>query len=172
MDSIPFVDEQIRLLSRIGLVDTPAIIRKYDYICGLLDAYARVGTGRQQDTESIDAGWKSLAQVTSNRLQLKAYWALKNKAEDTPGALEHYSTDLHKIDFQGIMDNPEDSFVWILRDSGTHITWTKYPNWKDHVKTDLRNTCLYIGYWDATQSTLIDLSIPTWEAELDSYLDN
>jgi hypothetical protein len=169
MDSIPFVDEQIRLLARLGLVDTPVIIRKYDYICGLLDAYARVATG---GTESIDAGWKSLAQVTSNRLQLKAYWALGDKVEDTPRALEHYSTDLHKIDFQGIMDNPEDSFVWILRDSGTHITWTKYSNWKDHVKTGLRNDCLYIGYWDAIQSTLIDLNISTWEAEIDSYLDN
>lgn len=172
---IPYVKEHLNVLAGIDAKE-PRFMEKVWYIRGMLDIYER--EVKDYRDGQVQTTWESFSYLLASKLTVPSFFCLREKVLSTPGALEHYGNDFYKIDAESVCKHKDTPFLWVLRQRGTQLYFTKsyspehtdlefeedaVKNIENVVKTF--GDCLYIGYWNPKTTELVDLTLEDWKQE-------
>lgn len=168
-----FIDERIRLILQDKKVGTPEYDLEVSYIMGLIDGLERFG--RKHTSDDVADTWDALGYHICRREGNAAYFRLRDIVESTEGALTNYRIDFYKHDLMAVRRNPDKSFVWMLRDLGTHLHFTEdieeTNKWVKAFYSTWGSSVLFFGYYDAETKTLHKLDPAKFNGDIQEMID-
>jgi hypothetical protein len=168
-----FIDERIRLILQDLRVGSEEYNKELAYIEGLIDGLERFG--RKHTSDDVADTWAALAYHVCVREGIAAYDRLRAVVEDTEGALTSYRIDFYKHDFQALRRHKDKSFVWMLRDLGTHMHFTEdmkeTNDWVKAFYSTWGSSVMFFGYYDAETKTLHKLDPAKFKGDIQEMID-
>lgn len=166
----PHIDEHIQVLRNM-MSKGEEYKHLYDYTRGLIDGLEHFG--KHEDMELVVGAWERLGDAVASYQQIAPYYRLRDIVDKTPGALAAYHNDFYKHDFCSIVRRPNDSFIWMLRDMGTHLHFIDADDtneWVDAFMGTWGGSALVFGIYHAPSKEFYQFQTSAWHGDINELM--